>query len=233
MIANRAIMALMNERTLQILEAAVQGFIATGDPVSSGWLFDHYNFGIKPATIRLELDALEAEGYLEQPHHSAGRVPTDTGYEFFAKQLLGTVPESREPTLTELFQERAWPDLLSHLSAELRLMSIAADLARNAVYKIGLEALVDCLDWESRDEIRSVIRDFEEMDERLPRAAEKAGAAGEAPKVFIGRKSPLTKSENLSVVGGNYRLDGETICIFAVGPKRMDYRKVIRIFKSL
>ncbi len=233
MIANRAIMALMNERTLQILEAAVQGFIATGEPVSSGWLFDHYDFGIKPATIRLELDALEDAEYLEQPHHSAGRVPTDAGYEFFAKRLLGTVLESREPTLAELFHERAWPDLLGHLSAELRLVSVAADLAHEAVYKAGLEELVDCLDWENRDEIRSVIRDFEDVDERLPRAAEKIGPAGEAPKVFIGRKSPLTKSENLSVIGGNYRVGGTTISMFAIGPKRMDYKKVIRIFKSL
>ena len=226
----------MNERTAQILEAAIQGFINTGEPVSSGWLFDHYDFGIKPAMIRLELDKLEDDGYLEQPHHSAGRVPTDAGYELFAKQLLGTVPGFREPGLRDLFEEHAWPDLLNALSRELGLLSVAADLARDAVYKAGLEALVDSLDWEDRGQIRSVIHDFEGVDERLPRAAEKmgiAGAAGDAPKVFIGKKSPLTRSENLSVVGGNYRVGSATISIFAIGPKRMDYKKVIRIFKSL
>jgi transcriptional regulator of heat shock response len=106
-------------------------------------------------------------------------------------------------------------------------------MARDAVYKAGLEALVNSLDWENRNGIRSVIHDFEGVDERLPRAVHKIGAAGEAPKVFIGKKSPLTRSENLSVIGGNYRVDGETISIFAIGPKRMDYKKVIRIFKSL
>jgi transcriptional regulator of heat shock response len=220
----------MNDRAAEILEAAIQGFITTGEPVSSGWLFDHYNFGIKPAMIRLELDALEDNGYLEQPHHSAGRVPTDSGYEFFAKQMLGNVPESRETTLRELFEERAWPDLLARISSELGLLSVAADLARDAVYKAGLEELVSRWDWEDREGLRSMIRDFEGMDERLPRAVQKIG---EGPKVFVGKKSPLTKSEELSVVGGNYKVGNATISIFAIGPKRMDYRKVIRIFKSL
>jgi transcriptional regulator of heat shock response len=97
---------------------------------------------------------------------------------------------------------------------------------------------VNNLDWEDRVGIRSVIRDFEEMDERLPRAARmmsspSTGSGQVGPQVFIGKKSPVTKSENLSVVGGNYQVGDTTISIFAVGPKRMDYRKTIRIFKNL
>ena len=220
----------MNERAAQILEAAIQGFIATGEPVSSGWLFDHYDFGIKPAMIRLELDALEDADYLEQPHHAAGRVPTDAGYEFFAKRMLRSAPESQETSLHDLFEERAWPDLLERLSSELGLLGVVADLTRDAVYKTGLEALVDKLDFEDREELRSVIHDFEGMDERLPRAAEKIG---EGPKVFIGKKSPVTRSESLSVIAGNYRVGNATVSVFAIGPKRMDYKKVIQIFKSL
>src|SRR5580700_8422643 len=78
----------MNERTSQILEAAIQEFIDSGEPVSSGRLYEQYDFGIKPAMIRLELDALEEEGYLQQPYHSAGRIPTDRGYEFYAARAL-------------------------------------------------------------------------------------------------------------------------------------------------
>jgi len=220
----------MNERAAQILEAAIQGFIATGEPVSSGWLFDHYDFGIRPAMIRLELDALEGAGYLEQPHHAAGRVPTDAGYEFFAKRMLASAPESRETSLRDLFEERAWPDLLERLSSELGLLGVIADLTRDAVYKTGLEALVESLNFEDREELRSVIHDFEGMDERLPRAAERIG---EGTKVFIGKKSPVTRSESLSVIAGNYRVGNATVSVFAIGPKRMDYKKVIQIFKSL
>jgi transcriptional regulator of heat shock response len=221
----------LTERAARILEASIQEFIRTGEPVSSGWLFDHYDFGIRPAMIRLELDVLEGEGYLEQPHHSAGRVPTDAGYEFFARQSLqsGAV---RDAGPHDRFERRALPALLHELSAELGLLSIAADLARDMVYKTGLEELVNHFDWEDHEAIRSVIRDFENVDERLPRATEKLEGA-EGPQIFIGRKSPVTKSENLSVVCGTYKIRGETVCLFAIGPKRMDYRKVIRIFRNL
>ncbi len=225
----------MTDRTAQILEAAIQEFINTGDPVSSGLLYDRYDFGIKPAMIRLELDELEDAGYLEQPHHSAGRVPTNAGYEFFAKQMLGMnapiAPASaKKNELRLLLEEQAWPDLLNELSAQLGLLSVAADLARESVYKAGLQHLIDNLDWQDQSGIRSVIHDFEEVDERLPRAAEKMGIG---PQIFIGKKSPVTSSDNLSVVGGNYQIGDATISIFAIGPKRMDYKKVIRIFKNL
>jgi transcriptional regulator of heat shock response len=224
----------MTDRTAQILEAAIQEFINTGDPVSSGLLYDRYDFGIKPAMIRLELDELEDQGYLEQPHHSAGRVPTNSGYEFFAKRMLGmdapATPSARQSDLHLLLEERAWPDLLNELSAQLGLLSVAADLARESVYKAGLQHLIDHLDWQDQSGIRSVIHDFEEVDERAPRAA---GKMGTSPQIFIGKKSPLTSSDNLSVVGGNYQIGDATISIFAIGPKRMDYKKVIRIFKNL
>lgn len=220
----------MQERKGHILEAAIQEFIDTGEPVSSGWLYKRYNFGIKPAMIRLELDALEEDGYLEQPYHSAGRVPTDDGYEFYAERILASnLHREIKNAFANLVERRAWPDLLQELSAELGLLSVAVDSLNDEIHKAGLEALVNHLNWEDHDEIRSVIRDFEAVDGRLPRAAEKIG---DGPQVFIGKKSPVTKSENLSVVGGNYQVGDSVVSIFAIGPKRMDYKKVIRIFRN-
>jgi transcriptional regulator of heat shock response len=229
----------MNERTAQILEAVVQEFIKHGEPISSGFLYDHYEFGIKPAMIRLELDELEEQGYLEQPHTSAGRIPTNRGFEFFAERMLGAqagqqqraAMENKRSAFHEMLEEQAWPDLINELSVQLGALSIVADLAREAVYKAGLERLVDQLDWRDANGIRSVIHDFMDMDERLPQAAPKVGDDG--PKIFIGKKSPLTRSEQLSVIGGNYSAGGERISIFVIGPKRMDYKKVINIFMNL
>lgn len=230
----------MTDRTAQILEAAIQEFIATGAPVSSGLLYDRYEFGIKPAMIRIELDALEDAGYLEKPHYSAGRIPTNVGYEFFADRMLETKSSERKADansenlndLRRMVERQALPDLLRELSSQLDLLSVAANLAAEEIYKFGLDHLIDHLDWEDQAGIRSVIRDFENVDARLPGAAETIGA-GVGPQVFIGRKSPVTKSENLSVVCGNYKVDGDVISIFAIGPKRMDYRKVIRVFRNL
>ena len=119
-------------------------------------------------------------------------------------------------------------DLIEGLSAELGILGVVA--ARDMVYKTGLEQLMDNLDWTDREGIRSVIRDFDAVDERAPRAAEKIG---EGPQVFIGKKSPVTKSESLAVVGGNYKVGNATVSVFAIGPKCMDYKKAIRIFKNL
>ena len=211
------------------MEAVIQGFIDTKEPVSSGWLYDQYDFGIKPAMIRLELDALTSEGYLEQPYHSAGRVPTDAGYELFARHILGAEAAAmRENALRNLFAHAAWEKLIEELSSELGILGVVA--ASDMVYKTGLEQLMDNLDWNDHEGMRSVIRDFEAMDER---AASAAPRLGPGPQVFIGKKSPVTKSEQLAVVGGNYKIGNATVSVFVIGPKRMDYKKAIHIFKNL
>lgn len=230
----------MNERGAAILEAVIEEFINAGAPVSSAALYENYDFGIKPAMIRLELEALEEEGFLEQPHHSAGRAPTDKGYEFFAERALAhrVKRDMDSGGIRDLFMKRAWHDLLSEFSSELGILGVVADFTNNTVYKFGLEGLVEHLDWEDRGEISGVIRDFEEMDEQLHRAAKKMGTPSNSsgqvgPKVFIGAKSPVTKSRNLSVVGGNYKIRGTEVTILVIGPKRMDYRKTIKMFRDL
>ncbi len=129
-----------------------------------------------------------------------------------------------------MLQEQAWPDLLNELSAQLGLLSVAADLARESVYKAGLQHLSIISTGRIRVvSVRSstILRKWTIVRRR---AAEKMGVG---PQIFIGKKSPVTSSDNLSVVGGNYQIGDATISIFAIGPKRMDYKKVIRIFKNL
>ncbi len=226
----------MDGRTQNILEAAVREFIKFGEPISSSWLFDHYNFGIKPAMIRLELNELTERGFLDQPHHSAGRIPSNRGYEFFAEHILENTGEDVlfDKRLNELFKEMEWPNFLTRLSYDLGLLGVAAEPSEGHVYKDGLENLIDNLEWDSRAEIKSVIRDFEEIDRRLGEAeAEGVFEDKDFIKIFIGRKSPVTKSQSLSVMAGDYEIDGEKIVLLAIGPKRMDYEGTARVFKGL
>jgi transcriptional regulator of heat shock response len=226
----------MNPRTQNILEAAVREFIKIGEPISSGWLFDHYNFGIKPAMIRFELNYLTNRGFLEQPYRSAGRIPTNRGYEFFAEHILEKEREDilLDKHLNELFKEMEWADFLSRLSGRLKLLGVAAEPTEGRVYKDGLENLIDNLEWDSRAEIKSVIHDFEEIDSRVGEAAaEEIFEDKDFIKVFIGRKSPVTKSQSLSVMAGDYEIAGENIILLAIGPKRMDYEGTARVFKGL
>ncbi len=77
----------MDTRKRRILQAVVDDYVATAEPVGSVTLARKYNLGISPATIRNELADLEEQGYLEQPHASAGRIPSDKGYRFYVDYL--------------------------------------------------------------------------------------------------------------------------------------------------
>lgn len=228
----------MDERKEDILEAAIREFINTGEPVSSSTLFERYEFGIKPAMIRHELNELTEEGYLEQPYHSSGRVPTDEGYEFYAERaFLNTSYAARlEKELQQIYRSGSWPGLAAWISGALH--GLGAVYGEGAVYKEGLDRIFDRLEWEKREEIRQIIKDYEALDERLQRALhtgkEEESADGEDPaEVFIGRKSPLTKSERLAVVTQDYRVGNDRIVICFVGPKRLDYERAAAIFRAL
>jgi heat-inducible transcriptional repressor len=78
---------MLDERKTSILRAVVQEYIATAQPVGSSHIADAPGVRVSSATVRNEMAVLEQEGYLVQPHTSAGRIPTDKGYRFFVDQL--------------------------------------------------------------------------------------------------------------------------------------------------
>jgi len=75
-------------RKKKLLQAAIYHYVRTGKPVGSQVIVDKYNFGMSSATVRNMLVELEKEGFLQQPHTSAGRLPTDKGYRFYVDSLL-------------------------------------------------------------------------------------------------------------------------------------------------
>ncbi|HEY8300262.1 MAG TPA: heat-inducible transcriptional repressor HrcA [Jatrophihabitans sp.] len=82
------------DRRLEVLRAIVEDFIATNEPVGSKNLADRHNLGVSPATIRNDMAVLEEEGLIAQPHTSAGRIPTDSGYRLFVDRLTELKPLS-------------------------------------------------------------------------------------------------------------------------------------------
>jgi heat-inducible transcriptional repressor len=105
------------QRDKRILGVLVQAYIEQGEPVSSLWLANR-GFGVSSATLRNILARLEEQGYVHQPHTSAGRVPSDLGYRAYVDQLLVERRSSRAPRQLEAQLRRAGSvdDLLSHAS---------------------------------------------------------------------------------------------------------------------
>jgi heat-inducible transcriptional repressor len=79
----------LNKRNQQILWATIRQYVATAEPVGSKALVDGYNLNVSPATIRSGFTTLEKAGLLYQPHTSAGRIPSDSGYRLYVDRLLG------------------------------------------------------------------------------------------------------------------------------------------------
>ena len=92
-----------------MLGAVVQDYVRTAEPVSSRTIARKYTLGVSPATIRNEMSDLEELGYLEQPHTSAGRVPSDRGYRLYVDKLMQIqhVSEQEMRALGEGFRRRA------------------------------------------------------------------------------------------------------------------------------
>ncbi|MBV8081430.1 MAG: heat-inducible transcription repressor HrcA [Candidatus Eremiobacteraeota bacterium] len=125
----------LDRRKTSILGTVVYEYIATGEPVGSATLTQKYNLGVSPATVRAEMAALEDEGYLDQPHTSAGRVPSDLGYRYYVDRLiqpevLGT--EERELIRTEIHRARTQLD-----SAVDHASHVLSNLTRSIAFAVS------------------------------------------------------------------------------------------------
>jgi heat-inducible transcriptional repressor len=111
----------LSQRQRMLLKMVVEGHVELGQPVGSKWLAEHESVGWSSSTIRYELAVLEELGYLNHPHTSAGRVPTDAGYRFFADSLLregGALPDHRSRFEIELSTMRREVDAAMRATTE-------------------------------------------------------------------------------------------------------------------
>lgn len=126
---------MLDERKTSILRAVVREYIETAQPVGSAHVARVRDLGVSAATIRNEMAVLEQEGFLTQPHTSAGRVPTDKGYRYFVDHLVptGGLDEPRSEQVREFFRtgHGAIEQLLADTSRLLaRMTNYAAVVVR-------------------------------------------------------------------------------------------------------
>ena len=125
---------MLDERKKKILQAIINDYILTAEPVGSRTIARKYNLGVGPATIRNEMVDLELLGFIEQLHTSSGRVPSEKGYRFYVDSLLAPMSVSEEDRemltrwyqakslkMEEVFQETA--RMISHMTHNISLVS--------------------------------------------------------------------------------------------------------------
>jgi heat-inducible transcriptional repressor len=113
----------LDDRKLAVLRAIVEDYVSTNEPVGSKALVERHSLGVSPATIRNDMAVLEEQGYITQPHTSAGRVPTDKGYRLFVDRLSTIKPlSSAERRAIETFLNGAY-DLDDVVGRTVRLLA--------------------------------------------------------------------------------------------------------------
>src|SRR4029453_8487154 len=100
------------DRSKRVLAALIREYIASGEPVASSLLVTAAGLGVSSATVRSIVARLEEDGYVQQPHTSAGRIPTDRGYRFYVALLLESKRTRRAATAVEARLRRDSPDRL-------------------------------------------------------------------------------------------------------------------------
>ncbi len=99
---------MIDDRKNKVLQAIIEDYVATAEPVGSRTIARKYNLGVSPATIRNEMSDLEEMGYLEQPHTSAGRIPSDRGYRYYVDCLMPERPinPAEQEAIRRTFQRK-------------------------------------------------------------------------------------------------------------------------------
>ena len=148
---------MLSERRQKVLRALIEDYIEYALPVGSRTLTERHHLGVSPATVRNDLSALEDAGFIQQPHTSAGRVPTDAGYRTFVDELLlsGLAEEERphRDMVEELRSSASELDaLMERTSAALaRLTNCLSVVTAPSVFagRIRQITLVSLSDWQA------------------------------------------------------------------------------------
>lgn len=220
----------MEKRHKKLLAAVIEEYTNTAIPVGSKILADKYDFQVSPATLRNDMAELEKDGYLYQPHTSAGRIPTDKGYRFFVEEIMGEQKLSaleQKKLQAEVLKLKAKNQRLSRTTAKL-LSSLSGSLAISGLkedfYDFGISELLDNPEFQRIDEFCRIAEALDYIEEDIDNILSKV-KDGET-KIFIGKENPIKEISNCSMVVSPYKTkSGERGVLAILGPKRMKYAK--------
>ena len=180
---------LITDRQKDILDKIIQEYISSAEPVPSQSLEKKYDFGLSPATIRGEMHKLTEEGFLYQPHTSAGRVPTDKGYRFFVDNLL-----NKE---FDIFSAENWfakelddslkiiQKLTDNLAYHSGALTFSYDRNDDILWKEGWEEILKEPEFEERDYLINFTEFSENFENNIKELEIDSGI-----KIYIGKENP-------------------------------------------
>ena len=226
----------MTDRQRAILAAIIEQYAEIAAPVGSVTLAKL--FGVSSATIRSEMAKLEEMGYIEAPHTSAGRIPTDKGYRVYVNSItdaqMTELPSGldRSTRAIEAYVNshidhadraiRSAVDSLVELTGNMGFATIGRELYTN-----GISRLFSQPEYISGQHIQSVARLIDNIEPWLREAA-----PNEPLNVFIGSENPIGKSSGATLVISKFRSPfSDTSYIGVIGPTRQNYARTMHLVR--
>lgn len=191
---------MLNERKKKILQIIIEDYISSAEPVGSRTIARKYELGLSPATIRNEMSDLELLGYLEQPHTSAGRIPSAQAYRFYVDALIepGTLTDNdmalidgwyneRRRNIDDIFQSTA--KILSRMTQNVSMVLTNQQTIANFCY-------LKFLPLDSQHAILCIVADDGSIDTNVVDIP--LGMSSEEMDYLAGKMSKLLEDRNLS-----------------------------------
>lgn len=191
---------MLNERKKKILQIIIEDYISSAEPVGSRTIARKYDLGLSPATIRNEMSDLELLGYLEQPHTSAGRIPSAQAYRFYVDALIepGTLTDNdmalidgwyneRRRNIDDIFQSTA--KILSRMTQNVSMVLTNQQTIANFCY-------LKFLPLDSQHAILCIVADDGSIDTNVVDIP--LGMSSEEMDYLAGKMSKLLEDSNLS-----------------------------------
>ncbi|MDP2683770.1 MAG: hypothetical protein Q8P20_01810 [bacterium] len=226
----------MNERKSAIFGAIIKEHVTQGNTVASKVLVDKYDFKLSPATMRNEMVELEREGYIFQPHTSAGRIPTEKGWKYYIDNFIEIKPISRKhkEMLDNILQETG----ISFDTVVKKASKILAEISKDAVfvgfspddfYYTGLSHLFKNPEFQKLDLVHHISEVVDHLDEAITDMFEEVRESKEE-KVLIGNDNPF--GAECSTIITSYSNGKDIRGVFGIlGPMRMNYEDNMALIK--
>ena len=219
----------LDERKKRILQAIVNDYVKFAEPIASKIIADKYDLDLSSATIRNEMAELEELGLIEKTHTSSGRVPSDLGYRYYVDSLMDYYDVSNEE-LTNLAEYlegcgKMLTDISRMLSGLTHYTTISMD--KNDMVLYGRNNVFDYPEFRDIERLRKFMYLMEE-EERIREIVD--SYTNTDITIRIGEENNFDEVKDYSVVTFNYKDEG-TIAI--IGPKRMDYSRVVSYIRYL
>lgn len=220
----------------QLLNFIVKEYIDTAVPIGSSVLVSKCGLDISPATVRNEMAALEKQGYIYQPHTSAGRVPTEKGYKYFVETLEDELKieiddeagKRLEQAARSLDESTIVIKNLAKILADVTAETILVGFSAHDHYYTGIANFFRKPEFEDSQIAINLAEVVDDLDEAL---FEVFPTIAHEPKVLIGSENPF--SGDCSTILTNLEINGQISVIGILGLMRMDYEKNLALMKYI